>query len=136
MVKIGITGTRDGMTPYQLEQLFVRLDGAYPWDEFHHGDCIGVDNDAAILAKKLGYTTVAHPPINPSFRAFNKSDIIMPELDYFERNRNIVDTCNFLIVVPREMMEQPKGGTWYTYRYAIKVGKPFEILWPKESPLF
>jgi len=43
---------------------------------------------------------VCHPPIKSDLRAFHKSDEYRPAYSYFERNRNIVDSCEVLMVVP------------------------------------
>lgn len=38
--------------------------------------------------------------------------------------------CDLLFVVPKEMEPQPKGGTWYTYRYACQRNKKIIIIYP------
>lgn len=131
-MKIGITGTRSGMTELQrtcamslLQRLFVNN------SQFHHGDCIGVDVQAAEIAAGIGFYTVCHPPIKTDLRGNHKSNEFREPLSYFARNRNIVDETDFLIVVPFQMSHQTSGGTWYTHDYAIKKNKPIEIIWPE-----
>ena len=129
-MKIGITGTRSGMREAQREQFYLWLwENAPQIEEFHHGDCVGVDVEAAELVAKIGIKTVCHPPVDESLRAFHKSDVILPQLTHFARNRAIVDSTDMLIVVPWELSWQPKGGTWYTASYATKIGKPFKIFY-------
>ena len=129
---IGITGTREGMTEHQfaLVQDFLTLhfvEGA----EFHHGDCVGVDAEAAILAKEIGYKIVSHPgPSADGLRAFVECDESREPASHFKRNRTIVDACDMLLVVPLQNEWQPKGGTWYTHDYAKKIGKPLSIIYP------
>jgi hypothetical protein len=120
-MKIGVTGTRSGMTEEQFGsiELFLRsVEG-----ELHHGDCVGVDVEVAELAKEIGYRTVCHPPEKEDLRAFHASDEIRWPLSYFARNRKIVDECDVLLVVPFQKTHQSSGGTWYTHDYAVKQGK-------------
>jgi hypothetical protein len=132
-MKIGITGTREGMTDHQFEMVRQYLQGRYcEGAEFHHGDCVGVDAEAATLAKEIGYTIVSHPgPDNDGLRAYVPFDECKEPQTHFKRNRTIVDSCDFLLVVPLQMEPQPRGGTWYTYDYAVKKNKPFFVIYPK-----
>jgi hypothetical protein len=136
-MKIGVTGTRSGMNEHQKTELinFMRLafaeasltgEGA----EVHHGDCVGVDVEFAELAKELGFKTICHPPEKDELRAFHKSDEIRQPKSYFARNRNIVDECDLLIVIPYQDSHQKSGGTWYTYDYAVKKQKPTHVIFP------
>lgn len=143
IVKIGVTGTRSGMTDFQRTSvnkfLFVcHISGKHHSDieikhELHHGDCVGVDVETAELAKKFDYKIVCHPPVKDDLRAFFKSDETREPMNYFARNRNIVDECDHLLVVPYQMEWQSNGGTWYTHDYAKKKGKPLTIFWPEQS---
>ena len=129
-MKIGVTGTRSGMTEQQFGdvELFLRSVSG----ELHHGDCVGVDVEVAELAKEIGYRTVCHPPINPDLRAFHVSDETREPLSYFARNRKIVDECDLLLVIPYQKTHQTNGGTWYTHDYAVKQGKRV-IIFPGEG---
>lgn len=133
--KIGITGTRSGMNEYQKDILAKFLESQWQAGSlFHHGDCVGVDIESAIIAWSLGYIIVTHPPEKDELRAFYKSGRFIDEerkpLSYFARNRNIVDETDLLIVVPWQAEWQPKGGTWYTHDYAKKKKKPRLIIYP------
>lgn len=70
-MKVGFTGTQLGMTGFQIEEL-TKLLMATTITQFHHGDCIGADEQAHEIAKALGIPVAIHPPINPSKRAFCK----------------------------------------------------------------
>jgi hypothetical protein len=130
-MKIGITGTREGMTPYQCDEVRkVLLE--HPASELHHGDCTGVDIEVAAIARELGYRIVCHPPRSPEQQGFFGGDEMRKPLGYLERDRNIVDETELLIVVPLQTEWQPKGGTWYTHDYAVKQDKPVIIIFPKE----
>ena len=137
-MKIGITGTREGMSEYQVREVYdilnrintnCRTHDVKP--SFHHGDCLGVDVEAAAIAKSLGYTINGHPPSASNMRGFFQSDFNCEPAGYLQRDRAIVDTCDFLLVVPLQMEWQPKGGTWYTHDYAAKKNKPLVVIFPR-----
>lgn len=128
-MKIGITGTRSGMTDEQCEMLanFLKQAGS---GEFHHGDCVGVDVEAATIAQDLGFKTINHPPTKTDLRAYHKSDEIREPKSYFARNRDIVNETECIIVIPFQTAHQSFGGTWYTHDYAIKQSKPVHVFYP------
>lgn len=96
----------------------------------HHGDCIGVDVQTAKIAEFMGVKTVCHPPSNPAARARHASTVILPEKEYLDRNRDIVDAVDYMIVVPFEKEEILRSGTWMTYRYAKKRDVDRTIIFP------
>jgi hypothetical protein len=131
-MKVGITGTRDGMTPEQ-HIAFAELIAHGCIEEFHHGDCVGVDETAADLFSKVWGTNFvhSHPPTNERFRAFAKSGTIYEALPYLRRNRKIVEAADILIVVPKtNTWPEGYGGTWHCYRQARELGKKRIIIWP------
>lgn len=132
-MKIGFTGTRAGMHPLQASA-FTKLMVHFQPKEFHHGDCIGADDQAAdmLACEKIGpCKIVCHPPIKEEHRAFNKrSDETLEPLSHFARNRQIVDQTDMLVVCPLQSEWQPRGGTWYTHDYALKRGKTAVVIWP------
>ena len=132
-MKIGITGTREGMTAWQareVRKVLAELNGT----EFHHGDCRGVDVEAAAIAKSLEYTIVCYPPKSDEEQGFFGGDVMHEPAGYLERDRAIVDACDVLLVCPKQMEWQPKGGTWYTHDYAKKTNKHFSVIWPVPLP--
>ncbi len=135
-MKIGITGTRSDPTIFQLKQVIltlVDLKAEFHDIEFHHGDCVGVDTTFAKIASDIGYRTICHTPIQNALRGDFVSDEYREPLTYFARNRNIVNECNFLMVVPYQMEHQDHGGTWYTHDFAVKKKKPYKIFWPEDN---
>jgi hypothetical protein len=134
-MKIGITGTREGMNEHQAQRVRRILTMVIEKGpaEFHHGDCAGVDVEAAAIARELGFRIVCHPPKSDNLRGFFPSDESRRPLGYLARDRNIVDETQCLIVVPLQDKWQPKGGTWYTNDYAEKQLKPRVIVYPRNG---
>lgn len=137
-MKVGFTGTQTGMTAAQTAA-FAILFGRLGAIEFHHGDCIGADDQADYIVSTR-YSQVAliiHPPINESKRAFclkrnnwSLSSKELPAKDYIARNHDIVDAATVLIATPKEDSNQLRSGTWATVRYAKKQGKRVLIILP------
>ena len=135
MTVIGITGTRHGLTEYQVEELTKMLSGNDDPLIMHHGDCVGADATADRIARDLGYEFIGiHPPTVSTWRAWCSrahNVRIFEETDYHQRNRHIVNGSDMLIALPFGMERQQKGGTWMTVRYAESTGIPVTILWPQ-----
>jgi hypothetical protein len=135
-MEIGFTGTQKGMTPkqfralahYLLEYWGNSLANEDMW--FHHGDCIGADEQAARMANNFGYLLTSHPPIKPDKRAYVTSHIMLPPKPYIDRNHDIVDDTMALIAAPETAHEVLRSGTWATIRYAKLLGRPITILNP------
>lgn len=140
--KVGITGSRTGMTAWQHKALNRLLNdewglGRLLMEEFHHGDCLGVDATAHSVVYNLGYAKriVLHPPSNSFMRAWTAVEstevfTVLPPLPYLERNDAIVAAVDLLIAVPsyRLGQEPPRSGTYYTVRRARNAGKPVIII--------
>ena len=133
VMKIGITGTRSGMNAEQSSSLRYHLSRFAHVTEFHHGDCVGVDDQAATIANNMDIQTVCHPPVDESLRAHHNSTVILEQKNHFARNRNIVDSVDLLFVVPYQDEWQSRGGTWYTHDYAKKKGVETFTIWPSEE---
>lgn len=134
----GQTGTRAGGTSLQLASVSW-LWATHEITELHDGDCIGADAQLYYLARVFGVTSlVIHPPVNSSNRAWcgvksgddQLATKILTAKPYFDRNRDVVDASEVMVVVPKESTEQHHGGTWYTVNYARSVKKPLAIVWP------
>lgn len=144
-MKIGFTGTRRGMTNAQR----FTLGGLLVFDlctkplHFHHGACKGADVEATMLVRQLDpdVYVVAHPGRSAmggddewlDRRVVELSNEVRCVRTHFASNRDIVDETDELIACPCDMIEQPKGGTWYTIRYAWKRRKKVTIVWPDGS---
>ena len=129
-MKIGVTGTREGANDRQLMAVVEFIQSLGPGHELHHGDCTGVDVEVATAARYNGWRIVCHPPKSNETQGYFGGDEVREPKGYLERDRNIVDETELLIVVPLQDEWQPKGGTWYTHDYAIKKGKPVKIFYP------
>lgn len=139
-MRLGFTGTQRGMTMRQIEAL-ARWLKTQRFTEAHHGDCVGADAEFDVLLHALWlggakFTTVIHPPDNPSKRAFcirrsgERPVIERPPKPYLVRNRDIVDETDALVSGPGETVEVLRSGTWMTTRYGLKRRRPVRAFWP------
>ena len=128
---IGFTGTRNGMSSGQISSLYfiIGLLGKASELTFHHGDCVGADEQAHKIVGYKGLSITIHPPLNPGKRAFCRGTTSWQEKSYMDRNRDIVDCCGILIACP-ENLPGCRSGTWATIRYARKLKKRIIIIWP------
>jgi hypothetical protein len=140
-IHIGVTGTRDGATPEQHKTLGMELANRFvEGATFHHGAAVGVDFEAHILAWTMGYAVVAHPPVNPTLRAWveesefwdDDRDVLLPELPYLKRDLEIVKAVELLIVVPNGPY-RAHSGTWWTRSAAQGEGVPTVLINPDGS---
>lgn len=132
---IGFTGTRKGMTDVQKTVFEAYI---LPMTEFHHGSCQGADVEAARIVRKTFRLPVpkivVHPgPAGPWREESGIDNIFLSPKPFLTRNRDIVNACDELIACPKGMEEEKTGGTWYTIRYARKVGKKVTIIYPDGS---
>lgn len=119
---LGVTGTRhDHLLNGRQRMKLASFLEENKVSELHHGDCLGWDVLAFFFCNILSIRTVAHPPLDERFRAFTKSDLILPPKEYLDRNKDIVDAVDFLIAAP-DGPERLRSGTWSTVRYAKKTG--------------
>lgn len=139
-MRVGLTGTRHGMTPAQFSAFRGLLTGRLSmihW--FCHGDCKGADDEAATeVARATKAFIVAAPGPDGEWRANNTfSDQVLPEQSHFKRNRHIVDECEVLVACPYDprleltvdFLRDARGGTWYTVGYSVKKGKSLIVVW-------
>jgi hypothetical protein len=141
-MKLGFTGTREGMTEAQkarLVEVMARLEDRTLGlvrprriiHEFHHGACKGADAQAVLIVKScLSARIVAHPSDMRWTTVVELSDEVLDPKPPIDRNRDVVDACDHLFACPKESSEERRSGTWMTIRYARKVGKPLTIICP------
>jgi hypothetical protein len=131
-MKLGMTGSRDGISLKQKNKLIEFLDNN-TIKEAHHGDCLGADKEFHHECEKRTIKIIIHPPINNYQRAYCKSETILQQKDYIERNHDIVDISDLLIAFPSTDYEVLRSGTWATIRYAKKQNKKMHIIYPNGS---
>lgn len=128
--KLGMTASRNGMTPQQKVVFRVLL---LRGNELHDGDCIGGDSDGFHIAKDEGLRTVSHPCNIARYRANNPHDETREVLPPLDRNRNIVGETAELFACPKGFKEEWRGsGTWAAIRLARApiFRRPLVIIWP------
>lgn len=133
---IGVTGSREGpVTEEQAEtslSLFEYLWENHDPHEFHHGDCVGVDEWAATTFGQRMYL-VGHPPIDPVLRAFVHSDFEYEPEPYLARNRSIVLESDIVVALPKR--GDREGGTGYTIEFARQTETDLVIVYRDGSAL-
>lgn len=134
-MKIGFTGSRNGINDSQHENLVIIMKFEIEPTRATHGDCVGADKQFFDIANSLGIETESRPgeskrfqsqSATAAFRAFTDSDLKHAPEPYYDRNRKIVEGCDILLACPASRNE--KGGTWYTIKHAIKIGRPVIII--------
>jgi hypothetical protein len=132
--KVGFTGTQRGMTSDQMHRLPPLISECF---EFHHGGCVGSDQEAHNLALPECITIVVHPCNIKSKQAVLRWPVgynltRLPEKPPFECNWDIVRAVDVLIAAPKgRFMEMQGSGTWATVRYARKLDKPVVVIFPE-----
>ena len=127
-MRVGFTGTRQGMSQHQKEQFVLKLCDM-DVHEFHHGDCIGADADAHDIVREFfpNVKIVIHPPDKTTTQAFKKGDESRMPAPYITRDKAIVNETEYLIGAPH-CEEIIRSGTWTTIRHARKTKKPHTVL--------
>jgi hypothetical protein len=132
-LKIGFTGTSDGMSTGQMRSFYEAFKIICLNEEkieFHHGDCVGADEQAHKIISKFypQVIIVGHPPVNDKARAFCSFHFSRDPLPYLDRNKKIVDHTDFIFAAPKTNIEELRSGTWSTVRYARKMNRHVTIL--------
>lgn len=127
-MRIGMIGNKDGIS-IEATKKFVDFLNDNIITEAHHGDCVGADTDFHNICSNMKINIIVHPPENSTMRAYCKANVILPVKRYLDRNRDIVDQTDILIVFPPTKEEIIKSGTWSTIRYASKNNKHILIIY-------
>jgi hypothetical protein len=135
--KLGVTGSRHGGYHKQFQQVELFLIENDP-TLVRHGDCVGWDKWVHEYVQKYwerdDIDIHVHPPADEKMRAFCGKDesnvTIHPAKSYHVRDRDIVDGVDHMLVLPRSMTETLRSGTWTTWRYTVKIKKPWTMILP------
>lgn len=127
-MKVGFTGTRHGLTMAQFYRLLAILQ-KLNCEWLKHGDCVGADAACHYIALNLGICVQVHPPKERVFRAWCVGEVLRDEEEYLMRDKIIVLESDLILACPKSMNNWT-GGTWWTIRYAEKMGKKVYIIKP------
>ncbi len=108
-MRVGFTGSRNGLTADQRRRLFDTLSQLVPIIEAHHGDCVGADaefHDWCVLHK---VPVIIHPPEIETMRAFKTEGIILAPQPYLARNKAIVRACDMIVACPESVQETQRS---------------------------
>ncbi len=129
-MKLGFTGTRDGMTFVQWQAIHDLLK-PLTITEFHHGDCIGADEEMHELALRFDIPKiVVHPPKETKLRAYCQGHVTMPPAPYLQRDLNIVRATDHVLGAPKTKNRVARSGTWQTIQYAKEAGNLWRVVFP------
>lgn len=131
-MKLGFTGTAQGMSQQQ-KKMFRAFVVDSKITEFHHGDCVGADDEATNIIGEESSSTIIHAwPCNiSSMRAYNAfNHIIHPIRAPLLRNKDIVKSSEKMIATPKELQEITRSGTWATVRESVKRKKFLLMIYP------
>ena len=149
-VHVGFTGTQDGLTMMQSHNLarYMRdYREALEPDRaliLHHGDCIGADYQAHIMAYGHGWQVELHPGTDgngesPKRKHSENSEFrhvraIHEPCPYAERNMDIVLSGMILLACPGGPEKRRSGtrrsGTWATIRAAERMARMVIVFYP------
>lgn len=131
-MRVGFTGTRNGMTGQQKRAVADLLERLKPV-ALHHGDCVGADADCFNICREVSPQThiIAWPADSDAYRAFTDSDEIRDPQPPLGRNKEIVRFSDELIATPVSPREYRRSGTWATVRDARTNGKRIHIVLPR-----
>lgn len=138
-MKIGFSGTQQGMTEEQIKAVIKALVYAIQITEVHHGDCIGADDQFHEVIRRIDpgrmIKIIGHPAsdVAPEKRAHKECDELCDPAPALQRNRIIVDRCTYLIAAPKTALEMRRSGTWSTIRYAKDRKKGTFVIEPDGS---
>ncbi len=124
-----MTGSRDGMS-YEAKETLKHFISTNIIREVHHGDCKGADKEFHDICQSNNIKIIIHPPSDNKARAYCVSEYILPEKQYLDRNRDIVNETDVLIAFPSSEIEELRSGTWSTIRYAKKINKKIILVYP------
>lgn len=131
--RVAVTGTRHGMTKSQRRSFKWLLSRFKVASELIHGDCTGVDVEAAEIAHLREWKPLARPSNLRTRAHCPHSEVIAKPKDPIVRNKDIVDDGDCVVACPKTMSEELRSGTWAAVRYARSQDALLWIVWPNGS---
>jgi predicted Rossmann fold nucleotide-binding protein DprA/Smf involved in DNA uptake len=114
-MKIAVVGSRERNKPEDKKAVEDFIDSLQECDIVVSGGCRGVDSWAITRAIKRGLVTEIHfPNIEDDMDYGDRVD------EYYARNRKVVDNSDVVYAFP---IDEKRGGTGYTIKYARERGK-------------
>lgn len=124
------------MTPLQREEVGRLLRELAP-SEVHHGQCVGADAEVHSIALEMAVPLiVVHPSDDEALSARLPASRACSDIVYLEpasplrRNKAIARLVDTLIAAPGTAEEQARSGTWFTIRFARRLGNVEVIVLP------
>lgn len=143
---ITLTGTRNGLTTPQAlgvaGAIATRIghrsaNPHLPLATILHGDCVGVDAEVhQWLRAMYGHIRIESYRVGSGNLVANcDADVVHDRTGtgHLARNREMVDRSSFVVGAPPCAEPQPRGGTWYTIKYAWQQGKDTMVIAPDGS---
>ena len=131
-MKLGITASRFGISPRQMEAWEV-IAASLNVTHLYQGACLGGDEEMTLAFVRVSIanaTIIALPSTVARWRsekAITASHFRFDAKDPLVRDSDIVDRIDLLVAAPRSMTDT-RGGTWATIRMARERGIPVIIL--------
>jgi len=136
VLKVGFTGTQNGLSSEQRSALLVTLLDLTGRIEAHHGMCAGADHEFHDIIRDNyppdNRFIVGHPPRDKKNYVACEVDDTRDAKRYDDRNRDIVNESQILVACPKSA-ELTRSGTWSTVRYARSMAKTIKIILPNGS---
>jgi hypothetical protein len=118
-MKVAIVGSRQRSTDADRASVEALVDSLKRSDKVVSGGCRGVDSWAIDRAIKRGLSTLIYFP-----KIRNAMEYGSMVNEYYARNRKVVDDADIVYAFP---IDESKGGTGYTIKYARSKGKKVVI---------
>jgi hypothetical protein len=120
-VKVAFTGTRQGMTQYQRDELWRVLFPIIEPIQFHHGGAIGADTQAHYMAREIGVREFhVWLPARKEWTDEKLTTVHHTRMPPLARNHLIIGHADLVIACPHQAHEIRRSGTWATIRYTRK----------------
>ena len=129
VMRVAISGSREGLTPHQRAFIRGRILALPPKSRIITGGCRGVDAYAARVAFEAGHYTVLtvlpsnHRAVDPDWRDHCHGYIQLPGgTTYRDRNIAMLQRADHLLafpLYPRDHHRSKRSGTWMTIGLAL-----------------